>query len=136
MQKRLAPRIRHHRVLVVEDEPSLREIIRLTLANFDCVLAGDGHEALEILGKDSKFDWIVTDIHMPRMSGFALYQAVTQVFPRMKKRFVFMTGSVLHESDRQVLHSLAWSNRIYAKPFSMADLAVDLAERPREPSAR
>ena len=54
MQKRLAPRIRHLRVLVVEDEPSLREIIRLTLANFDCVLAGDGHEGAiyEITGPE------------------------------------------------------------------------------------
>lgn len=135
MQKRLAPSIRHHRVLVVEDEPDLREILRLTLATFDCVLANDGDEALEILGKDPKFDWIVTDIHMTRMSGTALYQAATALYPRLKKRFVFMTGSVLHEADRQLLRSLAWSNRIYAKPFSVTDLAMDLAGHLRVPSS-
>ena len=132
MQKRVAPRIRHHRILVVDDEPDLREIIRLNFANFDCMLAGDGCEALDILAEDSRFDWILTDVQMPRMTGTALYREIVERYPRLARRFVFMTGSALTDPDHTLLRSLAWSNRIYTKPFSVADLALDLAGLRRE----
>ena len=60
------------KVLLVEDEQMLAEIISDTLNNtheFNIILAYDGLQALEFARKDS-FDVIVTDIMMPKMDGF------------------------------------------------------------------
>ncbi len=59
------------RVVVVEDEPEMSEIIQLNLerAGFDVVRARDGVEALELL-ECTKCDAMVLDLGLPKMSGF------------------------------------------------------------------
>jgi two-component system, OmpR family, response regulator MtrA len=60
-----------HRLLLVEDDPSVRETASLVLerAGFDVVCAGDGVTALELLEQRS-FDLVVLDVMLPGMSGF------------------------------------------------------------------
>lgn len=63
------------RVLVVDDSPSIRRMIALTLkgAGYDVVEAGDGQDALERVGA-GPFDAILTDQNMPRMDGLTFIQ--------------------------------------------------------------
>jgi two-component system chemotaxis response regulator CheY len=62
-----------YRVLLVDDSPAMRTFIRRVMVHsgFDlaeCIEAGDGAEALELLRRE-KVDVILTDINMPRMDG-------------------------------------------------------------------
>lgn len=65
------------RVLVVDDEPMLRDLLNdlLTGNGYLVTLAENGREALAFL-KSQPFDHLVTDINMPEMDGLALLEAV------------------------------------------------------------
>ncbi|HWT35448.1 MAG TPA: response regulator, partial [Paraburkholderia sp.] len=64
-------------VLVAEDHPVNQELIRhqLALLGFACDVVNDGAEALEALDGTS-YGFLITDCHMPRMSGYELARAV------------------------------------------------------------
>ena len=64
-------------LLVVEDEPDLREFIRDSLRDLfrHIHTAGDGNEALEII-KSRQPDIVVSDVMMPRMDGFELCRQI------------------------------------------------------------
>jgi len=72
------------RLLVVDDEPALREVISSTLVarGYDVVTAKDGLEALDQL-VESLPDMIISDLKMPRMSGFEFLAVVRQRFPHV-----------------------------------------------------
>jgi len=61
------------RIFVVEDEPSIRALLRLhlSLANFDVAERGDGSEALD-LARSEKFDLILLDVMLPGLDGLTL----------------------------------------------------------------
>ncbi len=62
-----------HKILVVEDEPDIRELLRYSLAEEGFVVeeAGDGAEALDRITRRAP-DLVVLDLMMPRMSGLEL----------------------------------------------------------------
>jgi two-component system response regulator MprA len=59
------------KILVVDDEPAVRESLRraLQLEGYDVELAGDGAEALEVLRNGNGVDAMVLDVSMPRLDG-------------------------------------------------------------------
>lgn len=64
---------RRPRILVVEDQPDLREYLRGLLAPaYEVLLAADGQAALELLAREAPVDLIITDAMMPRLSGTEL----------------------------------------------------------------
>lgn len=67
------------KVLVVEDDNNLREIYETSLKaeGYDTSSAADGMEALEIAGRD-KPDLIISDVMMPRLSGFEMLEKMRQ----------------------------------------------------------
>ena len=71
-------------VLVVDDDPGIRELISTVLreAGFDVHEAEDGLAALVILGGLLP-DAIISDLEMPRMSGYELVPAVRRRFPQI-----------------------------------------------------
>ena len=60
------------RVLIIDDEPDVRELFRDILqgAGFDAVLAASGAEGLEILRADSRIRVVLLDLLMPEMDGW------------------------------------------------------------------
>jgi putative nucleotidyltransferase with HDIG domain len=66
------------RILVVDDEASVREIVCAMLENssYQCKQAGSGAEALAILNGDSDFQLVLSDLMMPEIDGVALLEAV------------------------------------------------------------
>ena len=64
-------------VLTVDDSRTMREMLRLALADtgFGVVQAEDGVHGLEVLASETP-DVIVTDINMPRMDGFGFIEEV------------------------------------------------------------
>jgi two-component system response regulator AtoC len=65
------------RVLAVDDEPSMRRLLEISLkqAGYQPVLAGDGREALALL-RQGGINLVVSDLHMPGMGGLKLLEAM------------------------------------------------------------
>jgi excisionase family DNA binding protein len=69
------------RVLIVDDEPSVRDMIAKALrGRYAVETAEDGTAALEIL-RESDFDLLITDLRMPGMDGLALIRAARRYAP-------------------------------------------------------
>ena len=66
------------RVLVVEDEDSIRELIALNLrmAGYEVLEAGSAERALELLGSEGGCEAAVLDVMLPGMNGFSLCEAI------------------------------------------------------------
>ncbi|NPA40075.1 MAG: hybrid sensor histidine kinase/response regulator [Thermodesulfobacteria bacterium] len=66
------------KILLVEDSPFFRNMMKnyLEASGYEVEVAGNGKEALEILGSGAYFDVIITDIEMPEMDGFELLKAL------------------------------------------------------------
>jgi two-component system OmpR family response regulator len=79
------------KILVVDDEESLRLTMKLKLkaAGFDVDVAEDGEAALEKL-KAQKFDAVLLDINMPRMSGIEALGIMRQQYPQTEA--IMLTG--------------------------------------------
>ncbi len=73
-----------YRVLVVDDEPSIRETAGLILERegYDVLTVADGLDGLQALSK-SLPDVIISDLNMPRMSGFEFLAIVRKRFPHI-----------------------------------------------------
>lgn len=71
-----------YRILIVEDDPSLRELgsMLLTAQGYEVRCAGDGFEGLAAL-KQSLPDIIISDLSMPNMNGFEFLSVVRRRFP-------------------------------------------------------
>ena len=63
--------MRRTRILIVDDEPAIRKLLRANLEKngFEALSAGDGAEALKLVEREAP-DLVVLDIIMPRMDGF------------------------------------------------------------------
>ena len=70
------------RILVVEDEKSMREVLRMLLEEEKYVvsIAADGLEGLSYIEKDI-FDLVISDIKMPRLDGFGLLKKIKEISP-------------------------------------------------------
>jgi CheY-like chemotaxis protein len=73
-------------ILVVEDEPSVREVVRqiLTALGFKVRVAVDGVSALSALAEPmNTIDGVITDLHMPNMDGIELARKVAVAYPSL-----------------------------------------------------
>jgi CheY-like chemotaxis protein len=68
------------RILIVDDEPEMRHLLSIALADYDVVEARDGEEALEEIGDDPP-DLVITDLRMPGIDGYALVRRLKARFP-------------------------------------------------------
>ena len=112
----------HERILLVEDEPEVRDVAASMLKKFGyrVVVAADGASALELWRNATEpFDLVLSDIVMPGMSGWELGQRLRELGPW--QRILFMSGysdEVL--SDHGVRES---SIALLPKPFTTNELA-------------
>lgn len=71
-----------YRILIVDDEPALRDVGKLLLEaqGYECLCAEDGFEGLAAL-KQALPDLIISDLQMPNMNGFEFLSVVRRRFP-------------------------------------------------------
>jgi PAS domain S-box-containing protein len=109
------------RILIVEDETSLRRIAEriLQAAGYSTVCAHDGHEALALLASDAEpVDLLLTDVVMPGMSGHELASRVKTSHPQLK---VLFTSGYLHDVFPDPAR-LAPDVHFLGKPYSPSTL--------------
>ncbi len=88
-------------VLIVEDDPSLREALTdtLSLANIDYVSACDGEDAVSILSKPNNIGMVVSDINMGQMTGHDLLCHLQKSHPHIPVVLMTAYGSVKDSVD-------------------------------------
>jgi len=121
------PRGRGQTVLVVEDEPAMREVSRRILARngYHVVAAASGHDALSILGSQlDHIDVLLTDVIMPHMQGRELADKIRVLQPAV--RVVFMSGYTQGLLSQQGV--LEPGVDLIEKPFSETTLLDKLHE--------
>ncbi|GAM10801.1 blue-light-activated protein [Geobacter sp. OR-1] len=103
-------------VLIVEDIPNARKLLRITFEHYGCAVieAQDGVEGLEQATKHLP-DIIVSDALMPRMDGFQLLRAL-KAEPRLKAiPFIFYSSTYTGEKEAELAFSLG-ADAFVAKP--------------------
>jgi CheY-like chemotaxis protein len=122
----LAEAVAEARVLVVDDEPEMTELLRAILegAGYEVASAESGSVALQMLAETS-FDAMVCDLRMPAMDGAALWRAIAQTWPDLAGRMLFVTGDTLSAGAQQFLQSSGCPS--LDKPFSKPELLAKLA---------
>ena len=106
------------RILVVDDNPEIREIIRVLLSGegYRVLEAGNGSVALEALEKDA-FDLIILDIMMPGMNG---YETCGRIREKSNAPILFLSARTT-DSDKLLGFSSGGDDYL-AKPFSYSEL--------------
>jgi PAS domain S-box-containing protein len=96
-KEKIAPAISlgRERILVVDDEPALAEMVQMMLERlgYDAVSCTSGMEALKIFANqsgDKSFDLVVTDMTMPRITGEDLTREISKLRPEVP--IILMTG--------------------------------------------
>ncbi|HET7788509.1 MAG TPA: response regulator, partial [Myxococcales bacterium] len=117
------------RVLVVDDEQSLRKVLSATLQRegYEVQVAADGEEALVALERDGA-DVVVTDLVMPRMDGLTLLRKVVKTHPDVPVIVVTAHGKI----DSAVTAMKAGAFDFVTKPFEHADLKAIIAKAARQ----
>lgn len=109
------------KILVVEDESAIRELIVLNLkmADFEVAEAGSAEEALEIFNASPEsFDCAVLDIMLPGMNGFSLCENIRRASPVVG---IVMLSAKSLEADKIKALSIG-ADDYMTKPFSITEL--------------
>ena len=115
------------RVLVVDDERSVRELLKvnLELEGYDVVSAGDGAEALEMVESENP-DAVVCDLMMPGVDGMTVLRKLRSDPRTAKIPFVVVSAKAMRSDIRVALE--AGADRYVTKPFDPQELLNAVAE--------
>lgn len=108
------------RILVVEDEISIREVIALNLqmAGYQTAEAGSAERALAIMQEEEPFDVAILDVMLPGMNGFTLCQSI-----REKNHEIGIIMLTAKTQEQDVVKGFAIGADDYlTKPFSVSEL--------------
>jgi CheY-like chemotaxis protein len=113
-------------VLVIDDEASIRQVVRQTLETFGylVVTAESGAEALSIYAqRKTEIAAVITDMMMPMMSGVATTEELLRLNPEVK--IIIVTGFVTDAQKKSAM--TAGAREFLAKPFTIEKLLATLA---------
>lgn len=120
-----------HRILVVDDEQGVRDLLSYELPSegYQVAIAANGEEALETL-RTAKFDLVICDISMPKMGGLEVLKAVKQIDPDIEVIMITAYGTieVAVESIKEGAYDFI------QKPFNLDEIfaVVDKALQKKE----
>ncbi len=119
------------RVLVVDDEAVVRELLKRFLERFGQVvtLASTGREALSLLQRES-FDLLVTDLGMPDVSGHQVAQGARSLHPNLPIVLTTGWGETITPEKLAEIHAIA----LLPKPFTHHEL-IAVLEKALGPAA-
>src|SRR3977135_431022 len=118
------------RILVVDDEPDLEELIQQKFRHqirdgvVSFLFARDGVEALTVLGSNQDVDMVVSDINMPRMDGLSLLQKLQEAEDKKSTIIVSAYGDM--SNIRTAMNRGAFD--FLTKPIDFGDLEMTIAK--------
>jgi two-component system, NtrC family, response regulator PilR len=112
------------RVLVVDDEQSMRELLAIMLrqAGYDVAVADGGEEAVERLKAES-FDLVVTDLRMRKVDGLAVLKAAKEFSPRT----VVLVVTAFASTETAVEAMKLGAYDYVTKPFKIDELKLTIS---------
>ncbi len=114
------------RILLVDDEPALREITKLLLERrgFEVITAKDGVTGLLAFSANPHFAAVISDLRMPRADGRTLISSIRALAPKLP--IICMTGVITGARDIDEFKQQMGINTVLEKPFSEAALMASL----------
>jgi two-component system response regulator FlrC len=111
-------------ILVVEDDPDLREALSdtLTLSRYRVHTAVDGAHAIELL-KEHAVGLVITDVQMPNMNGITLLHEIKSRWPHLPVLLMTAYGVI----SQAVEAMREGASNYMVKPFDVADLLAQVA---------
>ena len=108
-------------LLVVDDEPNIRELLSTSLrfAGFDVVSAANGAEALR-LAEQTEVDLLVLDVMLPDMDGFTVTRRLRQI--GMNAPVVFLTAR--DDTSDKITGLTVGGDDYVTKPFSLEEVVA------------
>jgi PAS domain S-box-containing protein len=121
MERTISDKLRG-KILVVDDEAMITGAMRrmLTPAH-DVTLAHSAEEAFNELERDQSYDLVLCDLMMPKATGMDLHRRVSEHFPEVAQRFVFLTGGAFLQSAADFLAAVP--NAHLEKPLKASELS-------------
>ena len=110
------------RILLVEDEKPLRDILVLCLLadGFDCREAADGRAAMDLLASGIRIDLVLSNMLLPKVDGITLLTHVKQRYPRIP--FAFVTA--IHDVQLREAAMREGADGYLLKPFTRQELTA------------
>ena len=114
------------RILVVDDEPSMREMLRIVLRRdgYDVVLAENGNNGIQRL-RAEPFDMLLSDIRMPDVSGVEVLRVAKQVNQEIVAFMMTAFASTETAVEAMRLGALDY----FTKPFSMDEMRLKIRQQ-------
>lgn len=111
------------RILVVDDEPSLRRLIEryLSMQGYEVVVASDGNEALERIAEQIP-DLVITDVMMPHMDGWDLVQRLRSSVDLLFVPIIYVTA--LGGGKDRIQGFRLGADDYVTKPFELEELSL------------
>jgi two-component system response regulator PilR (NtrC family) len=119
------------RILVVDDEESIREFLEIMLKKegYEVTCAEHGLKAKELIGHKS-FDMVISDLQMPQMNGMELLKFVKETYPDM----VFMLITAFGTTESAVEAMKAGAYDYITKPFKIDEVRINIQNALRSKS--
>ncbi|WP_170763624.1 response regulator [Ruegeria lacuscaerulensis] len=126
------------RILAVDDDPSILELLDSVLAAFgykDVVTARSGREALQILSEPTEaFDCLLLDVQMPQMNGINLCEEARKIPGYLYTPIIMVTAMVQKQYIDEAFE--AGATDYVTKPFEFSDLKQRLSDAYRMAAER
>ena len=121
-----APANMTRRALIVEDESSIREIVRLhlSLAGFETHEVANGHAALERL-RGERFDLVVLDVMLPGVDGVSVCRAIRSGGPNQRSAILMLTAR--DTEPEKVIGLESGADDYVTKPFGVREFMARVA---------
>ena len=112
------------RILVVDDEESIREFLDIMLRKegYQVTCVEDGQRAMDILGKKS-FDMVISDLQMPHVTGIELLKHIRDHYPGLL--FMMITAFGTTETAVEAMKMGAYD--YVTKPFKLDEVRINIA---------
>ena len=101
--------LRPRNVLIVEGEPSIRNVLYVLLAGLGCEgdIAHTGHQALAMIEKQS-FDAVLLDLRCSEMPAGEMVSAIRELRPNLVGRVLVITGEVSDPQTMEMIKKNCW----------------------------
>ncbi len=112
------------RILVVEDDQSLREVLRMFLnkSGHDVTVCGEGDKALKLVASEDEFDLVLTDLRLGAVTGLEILTFVKEHSPQTE--VIMMTAFSTVETAIDAMRRGAFD--YIGKPFKLEEISITL----------